>query len=155
MKPGRWRLICVTGAAVVLGLFALRSFSFRMWEATLNGPYTGAPFTDVLPSHPVSSLEMDQDCRLSVYEIADMTAPVVVFFRGGEMVWSRVLVPQRESSDGRVETARLWDMQLLKLLELDGRPAVEFRCEWDWGGRERGLIYLGADYSFRHFRVSW
>ena len=32
---------------------------------------------------------------------------------------------------------------------------VFFTCDWDWGGKEGGLIDLDREYGFRSFRISW
>lgn len=119
------------------------------------GPYIGSPFNYVLSNRPESTISLDGDRQLSVYEIADMSAPVAVLRRSGEIVWTRVLVPMRQSPDGKTESAGLRDIQLLDLIQRDGRPAIRFSCYWDWGGRENGLIYLAPDYAFDHFAVSW
>jgi hypothetical protein len=44
----------------------------------------------------------------------------------------------------------------LQRIERDNQGyEVFFTCDWDWGGKEGGLIELGSDCEFKSFSVSW
>lgn len=49
-------------------------------------------------------------------------------------------------------------MRELRLQGLERRNTnyvVFISCDWDWGGREGGMIELDNDYGFKSFSLSW
>ena len=139
-------------ATVVLGF---RYFAFRFWERTLKGPFTGAAYSGTLPAQPTSTLPLSSDARLEFYEVSGASVPVLVLRRGGSVQWSRLLLPQRHESDGSTSTAAIRDARFQRRVFTVSGSCALFTCDWDWGGREAGLVYLASDTSFNHFGISW
>jgi hypothetical protein len=152
----KWIVPAALVALVAASVLGIRSCQRAGWESSLRGPYFGLPFTGALTNRPTSVLAVRSHGELEVYELASYSAPVLVLRSdAGAVQWSRVLVPERRLDDGRVERAGVREVRL-KRLERDkhGRE-VFFICDWDWGGREGGLIDLDSDYGFKSFRISW
>lgn len=155
MKPPI--IIAVTAvfllAASVLGI---RSCQRAGWESSLRGPYVGEAFTDHLTNSPVSVLPITSVGKLEVYELASHTNPVLALrSEAGAVQWSRLLVPEQQFGDGPVERARVRELRLKRLERDRHGHEVFFTCDWDWGGREGGLIDLDTEYGFKSFRISW
>ena len=129
--------------------------AFRFWEGTLKGPFTGTAFTGTLPSRPTSSLSLSGDARLEFYEVPEASVPVLVLRHGSTVQWSRLLLPQRQEPNGTTSTAAIRDARFERRVFTMSGTRVRFTCDWDWGGREGGLVYLANDQSFDHFGISW
>ena len=153
----RTLIIGIFSSAVLLiaGVIGFRAFTFKMWEGTLFGPFKGRPFAGELSSQPSSSLQIGNDATLELHESAQFSAPILALRRDGHIEWARVLQPERPLRDGTFETAGVRDAQLRKRIATHSGTRVLFSCDWDWGGRESGLIYLASDQSFDHFGISW
>jgi hypothetical protein len=142
-------------ALFIAGVIGFRAFTFKMWEGTLFGPYTGRAFTGELSSQPTSSLNITSGATLELHESAKFSAPILALRRDGHIEWAHVLQPERPLRDGSFETAGVRKAQLRKRIAAHSGTRVIFSCDWDWGGRESGLIYLAGDQSFDHFGISW
>lgn len=154
MKNAAWKIvICL--AALGAGFWGLCLSGRRFWESTLNGPFMGAPYSGSITTAPASALEIPARGRLEVHEVSPLTNPVVVFrSSSGTIQWSRLFVPERKR-DGQIERAGLRNLLLRQLEERGTGAVVVISCDWDWGGREGGLIDLDSDYGFKSFRLSW
>ena len=145
-------LIAVIGAS----LLGLRSCQRAGWERSLMGPYSGFQFAGDITNEPVSTLSIVSHGRLEVYELASQIGPVLVLrSAAGAIQWSRLLVPEQQLDDGRVKQAWVRELRLEKLERDKNSYEVLFSCDWDWGGKEGGLIDLDSDYGFKSFRISW
>ena len=145
-------LIPLLGVSIV----GLRSCQREGWERTLFGPYAGIPFTGDLTNPPASVLPIPSHGRLEVHELPSHTAPVVALrSEQGVIQWSRLLVPERHLDDGRTEHAGVRELRLHRLERDRVGYEVFITCDWDWGGREGGLIDLDSAYGFKSFRLSW
>ena len=143
-------------ALLAASVFGLRSCQRAGWESSLRGPYVGLPVTGDLTNSPVSVLAVPAHGELQVYELASHTNPVLVLRSAtGAVQWSRLLVPEQRLGDGPLERAGVRELRL-KRLECDKNGhEIFFTCDWDWGGREGGLINLDSEYGFKSFRISW
>ena len=56
----------------------------------------------------------------------------------------------QEQPRGRITTMTLNEVKTVK----DGFK-VMLSCDWTGGGKERGIIYLNPDYTFRSFALGW
>lgn len=127
-----------------------------MWEASLMGPYDGVPFTETTSSRPVSTLFVHGYGQLEVHEISDQTVPLLLLRApDGGVRWQRLLQPERRYKDGSASTAFLRELRLHRIQRDPVGYRVQLSCDWEWGGREGGLIYLNPDFSFRGFALSW
>lgn len=153
----RTLIIAVTLVALLAAsLLGIRSCQRAGWESSLRGPYVGLPFTGDLTNPPVSVLAVQSRGEIQVYELASHTNPVLVLRSGaGAVHWSRLLVPEQRLDNGRVERAAVREVRLRKLERATHGHQVFFTCDWDWGGREGGLIDLDSEYGFKSFRISW
>jgi hypothetical protein len=143
-------------ALLAASVFGLRSCQRAGWESSLYGPYAGLPFTGDLTNSPVSVLAVPSRGELQVYEFASHSNPVLVLRSGtGVVEWSRLLVPEQRFGDGSVERAGVSELRLKRLQRDKDGHEVFFTCDWDWGGREGGLIDLDSVYGFKSFRISW
>jgi len=155
VKKTFWILVlCV--AVLAAAFFGLQSFSRKSWERTLDGPFTGAPYSGSITNSPVSVLKIPSRGQLEVHELQSYTNPVVLLRSlGGEIQWSRLFIPEKVRQDGTVDHAGLREL-CLQSWERRGTGSVIFvSCVWDWGGREGALIELDADYGFKSFSLSW
>ena len=151
-----WIVLAALVALTAASVLGIRSCQRAGWESLLRGPYAGLPFTGDLTNRPVSVLGVPSHGKLEVYELASQSAPVLVLRSdAGAIQWSRVLVPEQRFDNGRVERAGVREVRLQRLERDKHGHAVFFTCDWDWGGKEGGLIDLDSDYGFKSFRISW
>jgi hypothetical protein len=143
-------------ACLIAGLIVLRSCGRQYWERTLRGPFTGVAYTESITGSPVSVLAVSSHGQLEVHESQTRTNPVVLLRSPkGDVQWSRLFVPQWTRQDGSVEEAGLRELRLRSWERRSTGWVVFVSCDWDWGGREGGLIELDTDYGFRSFSLSW
>lgn len=84
------------------------------------------------------------------------TNPVVLLRSpAGDIQWSRLLIPETKRQDGGVDRAALREFRLQSWQERSTGFVVRVSCNWDWGGREGGLIALDTNYGFKSFSLSW
>lgn len=151
-----WITVVLAIAALVVCLLGFRACQRAGWESTLRGPYEGVPFAGDLTNQPVSVLPVSAHAKLEVYEVANLKGPVLLLRSdSGRTVWSRLLVPMQKFDGEQIERASVRELRLLKSKRRSGGYEVSFSCDWDWGGREGGLINLDKDYGFKSFRISW
>ena len=155
MKKTVWiTVICAVGLAV--SIWGLSSWSKDFWERTLDGPFTGAVFTGSLTTAPISVLAIPLHGQLEVHEPQSLTNPVVVLrSANGVVQWSRLIAPEIKLADGTVGRAGLRELRLKRLERRSTNYVVFITCDWDWGGKEGGLLELDNDYGFKNFSLSW
>jgi len=155
VKKALWILLpCLA----VLGMLflGLRSCQREMWERALYGPFTGTPYTGSVTTAPTSVLAIRLRGQLEVHELPSYTNPVVLFRSAdGSTRWSRLFVPEEKWQDGAIHYAGVRELRLRSWERRSNGAAVFFTCDWDWGGKEGGLIELGSDCEFKSFSVSW
>lgn len=67
----------------------------------------------------------------------------------------RLFMPEKMRADGKVDRAALRELRLQSWRQRGTGSAVFVTCNWDWGGREGGLIELDPDGGFKSFSLSW
>lgn len=143
-------------AVFVATLFGLRSCQRQFWEHTLDGPFTGVPYGDSITTAPTSVLVIPARGQLEVHEVSAHTNPVVLLrLPSGDIQWSRLFLPEKKRQDGTVGRAALRELRFQSWERRSTGSVVFVTCDWDWGGKEGGLIELDTDYGFRSFRLSW
>lgn len=148
-------ILCL-GGVLVGGIAGLRSCQREGWERMLYGPYAGFAFAGQITNQPVSILPIRSRGQLEVYEPAGEIAPVVVLrSKTGVVEWSRLLLPEQGFEGGQLKRAAVRDLRLKRLERDRNGHEVLFSCDWDWGGKEAGLIDLDNQYRFKTFRISW
>jgi hypothetical protein len=141
---------------VAAGVLGMRSWRRAGWESSLRGPYPGLPFADVFTNSPASVLLVPSGGQLEVYELVAHTNPVLVLrSETGAVKWSRLLMPEQRLRDETVERASVRGLRLKRLEHHKQGHEVLFTCDWDWGGKESGLIDLDTEYGFKSFSISW
>jgi len=126
------------------------------WERTLYGPFAGAAYSGSITTAPASVLAVPSRGQLEVHEVQGYTNPVVLLRSPtGDIQWSRLFMPEKKRQDGTLHHAGLRELRL-RNLEHRGTGSVVFvTCDWDWGGKEGGLIELDTNYKFKSFSLSW
>ena len=155
VKKALWILVpCLAG--LVVAFLGLRSCGRQFWERTLHGPFTGIAYTGSITSSPASVLAIPSRGQLEVHESQSRTNPIVLLrSASGDIQWSRLFIPQKNRQDGTVEHAGLRELRLLSWERRSTGSVVRVSCDWDWGGREGGLIALDTNYGFKSFSLSW
>lgn len=155
MKSTRAIIVICSVALLAIDIVAFRDATFRFWEGSLIGPFAGKPYSGTLPSQPTSTLRLSNNDRLEFCEVSGASVPVLALRRDDIVQWSQLLLPQRPMPDGSIATAAIRNARFdYRIFTLSGTRA-RFTCDWDWGGREGGLVYLTSDRSFDHFGISW
>ena len=155
MKQG-WIILASLISVVGASLIGLRSCQRTGWERTLLGSFPGFEYTGNITNMPVSTLHIPSHGRLEVYELESQLGPLLVHrAETGAVRWSRLLVAERRFENGRVEYQWVRELRLEGIERNNGGYKVRITCDWDWGGREGGLIDLESDYDFKGFRLSW
>ncbi len=155
MKTTGLALVVLVGllATSVLGI---RSCQRAGWESSLRGPYSGIPFTGDFTNRAVSVLPIRSRGALEIHEVPSQANPVLVLrSEAGAVQWSRLLTPEQQFDGRQVERAGIREVQLKSLERNRHGHQVFFTCDWDWGGREGGLIDLDSEYGFKSFRIGW
>ena len=143
-------------AALVAAFFGLRSGGRQFWERTLHGPFTGVAYSGSITGTPASILAIPSRGQLEVHDTQTRTNPVVLLRSPtGDVAWSRLFIPEQKQQDGTVAYAGLRELRLRSWERRSTGSVVFVSCDWDWGGREGGLIELDTDYGFRSFSLSW
>ena len=155
MKKLLWiTVICAGGLAATI--WRMRSCSHAFWERTLAGPFTGTAFIGDITTAPTSMLAIPSHGQLEVHDVQSQTNSIVLLRSAdGGVQWSRLFVPEKKQPDGTVRRAGLRNLRLLTLEQRSTNYVVFIACDWDWGGKEGGIIELGNDYVFRSFSLSW
>lgn len=144
-------VVCIAGTGLWVG-----SRWDGYWEGTLSGPFHGREYEGPLTEEPVNSLSLDSGELLEVYEIPNVPAPAVVMRNAsGDVLWTRLLVPETSNTADEIREHVLTDLKLLSWQSRDTGFAVRIGCYWDGGGRENGLIYLNERFQFLHFKLGW
>ena len=141
--------------AVVLLFVLLASVAGKFEDELSMGPFYGTKLTNSLSGLPASSLRLDDFHQLVVFTNASPLGPVLSLAKGTTPKWSRVMLPFRKTSEGSIQTNRVYWVNLRSLSRSDGGYNVDFTCYWDGGGDEAGRIYLSKDFSFQTFRINW
>ena len=158
MKPYVAVATVVIGAtaAVIASGWALHSCQQRGWEGVLHGPFAGAPYTTGITTAPISVLRMPRGGQLEVHESpASSNAVVLLRSPSNDIRWARFLVPERKLHDGAVETTWVRELRLDRVQQRSSGWAVFVVCNWGWGGREGGIVYLDPAGNFQKFALSW
>ena len=147
-------LLCF--AILGAGLWGLHSFALLMWEATLRGPFTGVTYAGIITSTPSSVLSVPPHGQLEVHELPGNTNPVVMLRSpNGKVEWARLFLPEKKWDDGKVQTFWLRELRLEKMEQRSTNAVVWISCDWEYGGKEGGLIFLDPEFGFDHFKLSW
>jgi hypothetical protein len=145
-------LICLF---LLIGFLGFQFLTYSFWEATLTGPFQGAPYTGELSSNTPSILKLSRGGQLELHEISGLSPPVFALRRGDKVEWQQA-IPVQRFSDGKEITHTVRDAKLQKTVFWLARGTkVLFTCDWTGGGYEGGLIYLKPDQSLDHFGISW
>jgi len=155
MKKATW-IVAICLIVLAGGLLTLHMIARSFWERMLWGPFTGVPYVGSIEGEPTSVLSLSSRGRIEAHSLSSLTNPVVVFRSSdGAIAWSRLLRPERKLDDGTFEYAGMRNLRLRSWDRRRGGSVVFVTCDWDWGGKEGGLIELDDDFAFRSFSLSW
>jgi len=149
-------LALAIATAAVLGV---KHFSKKKWEATLKGPYEGKANIAKITGSPFSSLVMPGG-EVEIYYPANENNPVLVCRSdSGEIISQTSLIPSRTDEKDKVQTAYVKQLELRKPYSCTFHDCegihVLFRCDWEWGGKQGGLLTLNDDLTFKEMWLSW
>lgn len=147
--------IVVAAFAIIGGLNLMEKARFSAWERMLKGPYLGAEASAPGASTNLS-LSLANGTTLTLFEDADQGT--VLSFRdvSGQSRWSRLLIAEEQSKEGNgTNRTKLRNVSFQEVKKTKDGLKVVFICDWDWGGREQGVIYLSPELDFRSFAVGW
>ncbi len=65
------------------------------------------------------------------------------------------MIPEKKRPDGTINHAALRELRLQSWEQRSTGSVVFVYCNWEWGGKEGGLIELDADHGFKSFSLSW
>lgn len=153
-KPLRTLLFVsvVLSAAFVV----LHSIRQRLWERSLDGPFIGIPYTGSVTTAPTSVLRIPSHGQLEVHQLESYPNPIVLLRSStGDIQWSRLFVPEKKQQEGTIKRAGLRDLRLLSWERRSAGAVVFVSCDWDWGGKEGGLIQFDTEFRFKDFSLSW
>jgi len=150
------RILLLVSVTILAAFLVLRSVGQRLWELKLWGPYTGVLYDGSITTSPTSVLTIPSHGQLEVHELSSHTNPVVLLrSETGDIQWARLFIPEKKRQDGTIEHAGLRELRLLSWEPRSTGSVVFLSCDWDWGGKEGGVIELDADYGFKSFSLSW
>lgn len=150
------RVLAVWLGVAALLFLGVRSCGQRLWEEALHGPFPGEIYDGAVPAAPVSVLALGSHGQLEVHELPQASHPVLLLRSSqGAIQWARVLAPEMKQNDGSIDQPAVRDLRLMKWRKRGGEPVIWITCDWEWGGKEGGLIYLDAGYGFKAFSLSW
>lgn len=147
-------LLVLVAIGVVAYLTLVRPF-LGFWEKTLRR-FPGEPYSGDLVEPSASQLLLRDGLRLEAVPERKADTYVIVLREGGAVKWRQLLMAERRIQ-GTATPERLWirDLRLLSARRRSDGWVVRFSCDWYWGGKEQGLIFLNPDYSFREVGISW
>jgi hypothetical protein len=153
------RILLAAGNCVVALFLFLKYVYNPVWDGTLMGPYPGRPYEGDLPKGPAAFFAVDS-VRLEVYETAGTNNPILVIrSERGDVLSRALLVPERRNGERDVIAATVRDLRMHKRKLYSchglGGPIILITCDWEWGGREGGLLCLKDDLSFGEMWLSW
>jgi hypothetical protein len=154
--PNKWWLFSL--AVVGVSFLAYAVFKQQAWEAwreMLDGPFYGTNYLGNASGEPVSSLPVPSGGSLRVHWSPDTHQFTITHQLATSNVWSRVLLAERITSEGSVRRTEIREFELRSLRRTREGYEVLFSGEWFPGGREKGLLLLGPDLSFRAFYLDW
>ncbi len=147
-------LICI--ATVAAGLMWLAAVREDFYVRMMDGPFVGAEYSGDLPARPTSKLELRSGTRLEVYELPAQSVPVLVLrTAGGKERWKRLMKPIKRYANGSTKEAWLRELELHDFKKTGDGVVVSIACNWEFGGREGGRLYLDEQLNFREFKLSW
>ena len=150
------RILLLVSVAILAAFLVLRSIGLRLWERSLSGPFTGVPYTGSITTAPTSALTIPSHGQLEVHELPSHPNPVVLLrSESGDIQWARLFLLEKKRPDGTIEHAGLRELRLRRWQQRSPGSVVFVSCDWDWGGKEGGLIELDADFGFKSFLLSW
>jgi hypothetical protein len=145
-----------TAAVLFVGGWGLNSCQQRGWESMLDGPFPGAPYTGGITTAPTSVVRIPSGGHLEAHEPpASTNAIVVLRSQDGRIEWAHVLLPEKTFDDGITRTTWVRQLRLDRVQRRKSGWAIFVMCDWGWGGREGGIIYLDPAGNFQKFGLSW
>jgi len=152
--------VAITTLVVVLTIIVtwlgLRAVSVAAWVALADGPFGAESFASPAPEVAASSqLSVGNGAILEVYDMNPTNTPVLALrARDGKLAWVQRLVVVKRFSSGISKAMWVKDARLEKTERYLGVPTVWFRCDWEFGGHERGLIRFNSDGSIKDVYIA-
>lgn len=162
MKKSTIIQICILLALLTLGFLGIRSCDKNLrnlWEVGLRGPFLCQPYQEELPNKPVSTLKLKNKASLAVYDINKPNPVLVCRSPSGDIVSKTLLIPSDTDKDGVTITYFVHNFVLDSPYQCAYRTDpdlhIYIHCQWEWGGKEGGLVVINPDYSFKELWLSW
>lgn len=143
----------VVGALTVAFLWQL---SDTLREKAMLGPYQGLEWAGLLPASAADTLRVDDRFVLQLFENPLSDGPILVLSsRDNRMPWQRLLVPFTVDPSGKTNHAKVSNMRFRGCQKTRSGYKIAVVCTWEWGGTEKGIVYLANDLSFGGFALGW
>jgi hypothetical protein len=157
LRKSRSKLIALLVLVAIGGVVYLtlvRPF-LGFWEKTLRR-FPGEAYAGELVAPPASQLILRDGLRMEAVPERKADTYVIVLREDDAVKWRRLLLAEHRAPNAATPEL-LWirDLHLLSAQRRSDGWAVRFSCDWEWGGKEQGLIFLNPDYSFREVGISW
>ena len=125
----------------------------------LWGPYVGETYTGELQLLPVSSLELP-GVNLEVHQVPGLENAILVCRSvSGHILSQTALIPTRTDENSQTIPPSISEMELVSVYHpirlTNETVCVYVHCDWEWGGREGGLLFLDENFNFKELWLSW
>ena len=154
----RIRNIAVVILLCWLGLRVVGELCLRHPPPTFHcvGPYFGQQYNNTLITEAVFSLELPSKMSAEVYYEADQDYPIFVIRSSADKIQSKILlIPKRTNVDERVDAKWIGALKKGKVYPASDGHVISFGCNWEYGGKEAGYIYLNNDHSFKEMWIGY
>jgi hypothetical protein len=156
VKPRKRTLtIIVSGTLLILlAYFGARRVQQAGWERFLI-PFQGEPFVGEIQGSPASSLQLTDGYSLHLFKQGTNDPVLVMRSPTGSNLWQQALTPENTGSDGSKRRGLIHDLDFKFVKRYADGQKIYVSCDWYWGGKESGIIYIGLDHTFKSFALSW
>ena len=127
------------------------------WEKYLTGPFHGSEYKGALSGDVIGSLPIpEHSAVLELFRAQNSPDPVLrLRTSAGTNDWQQLLIPTALNKDGTLRRGQIKEMKLDTYQQTTEGIKVYISCDWDWGGKEPGVLYLGKNLALQAFRLGW
>ena len=124
----------------------------------MSGPYKGRENVAEISGEPISKLSLGEG-SLEIYYLDKANNPIVVCRSPeGDIISQASVVPSREDENGKEETAYVRQLELIRPYsctfdDCEGLHVL-VECDWEWGGKKKGLLSVHDDLTFKEVWLS-
>ncbi len=141
---------------IVVTWLGLRTAFVAVFVTLADGPFGTESLASLPPEVTASSqLSLGNGANLEVYDTNPTITPVLALrARDGSLAWVKRLVVVKRFSSGVSKHMWVKNIRFERAERNFGVPIVWFRCIWEFGGPERGLIRFNQDGSIKDVYIA-